>query len=57
LAVVAHYVTNDRQVGKIWFLFISCPTDIPEYLFIEELLIDFREFVGEHSEENVALAV
>jgi hypothetical protein len=59
LAIVAHYVTNDGQLGIIWFLFVLRPTDsdTPASFSVEELLIDFRELVGEHSGENMAQAV
>jgi hypothetical protein len=51
LAIVAHYVTNDGKLGAFFYLsecssiLISVP---------EELLIDFREMVGQHSGENMA---
>ena len=55
MAIIAHYVTNDGQlglylIGLIDWISSSCtPT--------EELLIDFRELIGEHSGENMAEAI
>ncbi|KAJ6529070.1 hypothetical protein DFH09DRAFT_812170, partial [Mycena vulgaris] len=54
LALVAHYITNDGNLGKSWlensagYFLISV---------VEELLIDFRELVGEHSGENMAAEI
>ncbi len=55
LAIVAHYMTNDGELGMSFVSSLKsithlCPT-------IEELLIDFRELIGEHSGENMAKAV
>jgi hypothetical protein len=54
MAIVAHYVTNDGALGTFSILFHS---NQPNDLFTEELLIDFRELIGEHSGENMAEAV
>ena len=50
-----HYVTNDWELSNICCLHILQYTD---YLLIaEELLIDFRDIIGEHSSANMAHAV
>ena len=50
-----HYVTNDWELGNICCLHILQCAD---YLLIaEELLIDFRDIIGEHSGANMAHAV
>jgi hypothetical protein len=54
MAIVAHYVTNDGTLGTSYILFHSKQFND---LFTEELLIDFRELIGEHSGENMAEAV
>jgi hypothetical protein len=55
LAIVAHYVTNDGELGSFFLSFVKSATfHIPP---TEELLIDFRELLGEHSGENMAEAV
>ena len=54
LVIVAHYITNDGQLGMYINL---CVRIILQIGFIEELLIDFRELVGEHSGENMAEVV
>jgi len=51
-------VTNDGQLGTS----IISSRDLVRYLrglrpLTEELLIDFRELIGEHSGENMAEAV
>jgi hypothetical protein len=52
---VAHYVDKHGRLGNVQvFFFYSI------YLFCsfaEELLIDFRELIGEHSGENMAEVV
>ena len=53
MAIVAHYVTNDGQLGV--FLLSQSITHL--HPLTEELLIDFRELIGEHSGENMAEAV
>jgi hypothetical protein len=54
MAIVAHYVTNDGTLGTSSILFHSNQFND---LFIEELLIDFRELIGKHSGENMGEAV
>jgi hypothetical protein len=56
LAIVAHYVTNDGQLGSL-FTLESENTMIYIFSFTEELLIDFQELIGQHSGENMAKAV
>jgi hypothetical protein len=53
LAIVAHYITKSGDLGMI------PPTYCQDFIDekIEELLIDFRELLGEHSGENMAEAV
>lgn len=53
LAIVAHYITKTGDLGTI------TPTYSQHFIDkkIEELLIDFRELMGEHSGENMAEAV
>ena len=53
MAIVVHYVTNDGQLGA--FLLSQSITHL--HPLTEELLIDFRELIGEHSGENMAEAV
>jgi hypothetical protein len=53
MAIVAHYVTNDGQLGA--FFLSRLITHL--HPLTEELLIDFRELIGEHSGENMAEAV
>lgn len=55
LAIVMHYITNDWKLGK--FSFRSYMLTLIFLLFTEELLIDFREMIGEHSGANMAHAV
>jgi hypothetical protein len=55
MAIVAHYVNNDGQLGISPYLFIVGMIANCDYL--EELLIDFRELHGQHSGENMAEAV
>ena len=54
LAIIAHFVSNDGQLGvyilwSTYLYYILC--------LAEELLIDFRELIGEHSGENMVEAV
>jgi hypothetical protein len=54
LAIVMHYITNTWQLGEYLIcIIILGRTDHRA----EELLIDFRELIGEHSSENMAQAV
>jgi hypothetical protein len=55
LAIVMHYISNEWRLGnlitnriKAWLIAFILP---------EELLIDFRELIGEHSGQNMAHAV
>ena len=54
MAIVAHYVNKFGELGTFshntLFLIITKK-------LLEELLIDFRELVGEHTGENMAEAV
>jgi hypothetical protein len=54
MAIVAHYVNKDGQLGLSLFLIIP---GLNAKLITEELLIDFREMLGAHSGENMAEAV
>jgi hypothetical protein len=54
LAIVARYVTNDGELG---LSFVSSLSLTMHLHAVEELLIDFRELIGEHSRENMAEAV
>ena len=54
LAIVAHYVSNNGQLGEYFFSSWTIYSYLP---FSEELLINFRELIGEHSGENMAEAV
>jgi hypothetical protein len=54
LAIVAHYVTNDGNLGEYFRLKIS---PAAAYTLLEELLIDFQELIGEHSGDNMAEVV
>ena len=55
LAIVAHYMTNDGKLG----MSIILSHNLVRYLrpLTEELLIDFRELISEHSGENMAEAI
>ena len=53
MAIVAHYVTNDGQLGA--FLLSQLITHL--HPLTEELLINFRELIGKHSGENMAKAI
>ena len=53
MAIVAHYVTNDGQLGV--FLLSQSITHL--HPLTEKLLIDFCELIGEHSGENMAEAI
>ena len=53
MAIVAHYVTNDGQLGV--FLLSQLITHL--HPLTEELLLDFCELIGEHSRENMAEAI
>lgn len=53
LAIVAHYITNEGECGE--FPTVTCATTTN--IFLEELLIDFRELIGQHSGENMASVV
>jgi len=55
LAIVAHYVTNDGELGMSFVSSLNSIIHLPTAT--EELLIDFRELIGEHSGENMAEAV
>lgn len=55
LAIVLHFVNENGELGmvfksihRLYMLTVLCA---------EEILIDFRELVGEHSGENMAEAV
>ena len=49
--MVAHYVNKEGKLGNKY----SCHHSFRgTYILKEELLIDFRELVGEHSGENMA---
>jgi hypothetical protein len=52
MAIVAHYVNKFSELG-IFLLYNTLLLIILTKL-LEELLIDFRELVGEHSGENMA---
>jgi hypothetical protein len=52
LAIVTHYVTNDGQLGS-FFTLGSQKTMISIFPFAKELLIDFRELIGEHGQGSV----
>jgi hypothetical protein len=54
LAIIAHYITNDGQLGMPSTL---CPAFLIVICAVEELLIDFRELISEHSGENMTEAV
>ena len=53
LAIVAHYITNEGECGE--FPMITCTTTTN--IFLEELLIDFQELIGQHSGENMVSVV
>jgi hypothetical protein len=48
-------VTNDGELGMFFAFSLNLFTHLPT--ITEELLIDFRELIGEHSGENMAEAV
>jgi hypothetical protein len=56
-----HYISNEWQLGKLVSgIFKWYQTARPSLISLhlpEELLIDFRELIGEHSGENLAHAV
>jgi hypothetical protein len=53
-----HYVTEDWELGNQLISSSSMSRHLTECCdFIEEVLIDFREIVGEHSGRNLADAV
>ncbi|KAG6893866.1 hypothetical protein C0992_008362, partial [Termitomyces sp. T32_za158] len=54
LAVVAHYINNNGELGKCYNM--TCFW-AETHNVSEELLIDFCELIGEHSGENMAEAV
>ena len=54
LAIVAHYINKSGNLGT--FL-LSSLFLVLTHFSIEELLIDFRELIGEHTGENMAEAV
>jgi hypothetical protein len=56
LAIAAHYVTNDGQLGS-FFTLESEKIMIYIFSLAEELLINFQELIGQHSGENMAKAV
>jgi hypothetical protein len=55
LAIVAHYVTNDGELGLLFASSLNSITHL--HITTEELLIDFQDLIGEHSGENMAEAV
>lgn len=55
LAIVAHYVTNKGELGKLSVTQSIFSTDSLDN--IEELLIDFQKLIGSHSGENMAEVV
>jgi hypothetical protein len=56
LAIVAHYIMKTGDLGMLHrYHLLTVAVFIDEK--IEELLIDFRELIGEHSGENMAEAV
>ena len=54
LAIVAHYINKSGGLGV--FLLFSLFLVLIQFS-LEELLIDFRELIGEHTGENMAEAV
>ena len=57
LAVVAHYTNNSGELGAS-LIFLQLKISVETFkISPEELLIDFRELIGEHTGENMAEAV
>lgn len=56
LAIVAHYINKSNELGTTTASYCDCG-ELWLTPFTEELLIDFRELIGEHSGENMADAV
>ena len=56
LAIVMHWTNSDWKLGMP-FSYTFIPVCSTISTISEELLIDFRELVGEHSGENLAHAV
>ena len=56
LAIVMHWINSDWKLGTP-FSYTFIPVCSIISTISEELLIDFRELVGEHSGENLAHAV
>lgn len=54
LAIVMHYVDDNWETRKSPF---RAPMAHTDFSHSEELLIDFRELLGEHSGENFASVV
>jgi hypothetical protein len=51
LAIVVRYINEDFELGECFGLdLVSCQLNP----LIEEILVDFKELVGEHSGENLA---
>jgi len=57
LAIVAHYTNASGELGAFEFHYNSNISAKTFEMSSEELLIDFRELVGEHTGENMAEAV
>lgn len=56
LAIIAHYVTNEGKHGMFFALLSYCASH-GLTIITEEVVIDFKELVGEHSGENMAEVV
>lgn len=55
--VYGHRRALHHQQRTTWYVFIHLSTGYHVNIRTEELLIDFRELIGEHSGENMAEAV
>ena len=56
MGIVMHYVMSDWLLG-IYLFYLGSTMTKEDPIITEELLIDFRELIGEHSGHNMASAV
>lgn len=54
MAIVLHYVTEGWEVGMLSHIHSFALSQVVD---TEEVLIDFREIIGQHSGENLADSV
>ena len=57
MAIVAHYISNTGDHGKYDMHIIHEVAGLNNVLVTEELIIDFREVIGDHSGANMAEVV